>query len=168
MPALSEIKLADFSTELEAACNHYFTYLGVLDLAQLKEIAAGFIQCSPGVTTLGDANLRPPGFPLDRLGLLFAVLAFAYYKHRDLAVFSGLINLSISLIDSYAGGSTLELASALMIQHICALRTDAINESRALLKRAIDAAHNLSLQDPTHNTSTKLLRFYLTVCFADQ
>lgn len=69
IPSLSQIKLADLFADLEAACNHYFTYLGVLDLAQVKEIAAGFVQSSPGAATLEDANLRLPGFPLDRLCL---------------------------------------------------------------------------------------------------
>jgi hypothetical protein len=139
-----------------------------LDLFQLRHAADDLFQHSPHHSHLGHIDLRPANVPLDRLSLLFATLALHNFPNSNPHIMPAFLELSTMMMDNYAGESTLDLVSALFIQHTCVLRTGTGNRGRALIAHAVQVAHDLGIHRLDHDANPQSLRIYLMIYFADQ
>lgn len=131
---------------LDAAGESRGSQIDLLDTFQLRLAASDLFHRSPHYSNLGQVNLRAANVPLDRLSLLFATLALHNFPNPNPQIMPAFLEISTMMMDNYTGESTLDLVSTLFIQHICVLRTGTENRGRALIARAVQAAHDLGIQ----------------------
>ncbi|KAK5057506.1 hypothetical protein LTR84_011506 [Exophiala bonariae] len=166
--AVANVTFFDIDRMLNATVESQGLPTELLNMHQLRQSASDLFTHSIQDNLLGDIDLRQTNVPLDRLSLLFATLALHSFPNPDPHSMPAFLELSTIMTDNYAGEPTVDLVSAIFIQHTCVLRTGTGNRSRSLIAHAVQVAHDLGIQNPDHDADPQHLRIYLMIYFADQ
>ena len=167
--AISGLGLQDILQMLSLLERRKLAPIDLLDLRELRISAEDlFHGLSGDDTTLGDIDIRTTTVPLDQVALVFAALATSNFESPDSRICPAFLELSIIVTEDYAGESTLHLALAVLLQHICALRTGTSNRAKALIAYAVRVSHNLGINRGAGSGNTfQAARYYLLLYFFD-
>ncbi|KIW13784.1 hypothetical protein PV08_08975 [Exophiala spinifera] len=143
--------------------------IDLVNMEELKASAAALFQsASDPNPSLGDVDLHTTGIPMDRLALVFAVLANSTFELRDPQICPAFLELSTILCEDYAGESTFDLVVTFLLQHVCVLRTSTSNRARDLIGQAVRAAHELGINRGRGvRNAFHAARLYLLLFFCD-
>ncbi|KAK6378976.1 hypothetical protein LTS17_006679 [Exophiala oligosperma] len=167
LSSVADLTLLDILQMLDAAGESRGLPIDLLDLYQLRQAAIELFNHSPNHPHLGYIDLRGGKVPLDQLSLLFAALALHNFPNPNSHIFEAFFELSTMLMDNYAGEPTLDVVSALYLQHTCVLRTGTGTRGQALIAHAVKAAHDLGIHRACQDVNLQSLRIYLMIYFAD-
>ena len=167
--AISDLTLQDILQIISLPEGLRLASIDLLDLGELRALAeALFHGFSGDDISLGDIDLRTTTIPLDQVVLVFAALASSTFEGSNAQTCLGFLELSIIVTEDYTGESTLHLALALLLQHICALRTGTSNRAKALLASAVRVSHELGINRGCGSGNAfQAARFYLLLYFFD-
>lgn len=141
----------------------------LVNMQDLKATAEALFQSTFEVyASLGDVDLRATGLPMDRLALLFAVLANSSFEVPDPQICPAFLELSTIVCEDHAGEPTFDLAVTFLLQHVCVLRTSTSNRARDLIGQAVRVAHDLGINRGLGaRNAFQGARLYLLLFFCD-
>jgi hypothetical protein len=167
--AISGLVLHDLLQMLSCLRSSDSAPIDLVNMEDLKASAKALFQNTfESNPSLGDVDLHTTGIPMDRLALVFAVLANSTFEVLDPQICPAFLELSTIVCEDYAGKSTFDLVVTFLLQHVCVLRTSTSNRARDLIGQAVRAAHELGINRGLGTRNPfRAARIYLLLFFCD-